>query len=327
MAPPPSSAVWRDQANSPSPNARLIASRERSRELLAPIEARSQGRYEKGLLLEIERLKLALAEERDLIAASKKDAEATDVGQKKLRAIARARASRLAEMEAALEKAQLVERREFVKRRNAAGERIAERDAEAAAKRAADQRKKEQQRQVAAELHRATIERHLQEAEAANAAKRSRDVGREQAMRRRMAEAQRQTQERNQQKSDVAADKIERAAAARVQSVADQRAAFHERHEAQEERMRQLHQRQQAHQRQVKKEAEAKRQHIESTQQNMRAREVSGLCRVPVPPSLPSPPHHDLTPPAARLSLRSGGQEVAHHAKGSGEAETARRAR
>ena len=187
---------WRDQANCPSPTPNLLRNQERSKVLLAPIADLAQSRYEKGLLQEIGKLQAALVEERDLLAAHTRTVEAHTTAEKERRVSGNEKASRLYEMELAIERAQNSERRAFVMRRAEDDSRQKGTDEETKKRRAAELRKIQQQREAAAEAHRLALEKHANEKAAADKAKRERDAAKEKALRDRLKAEQQASLER-----------------------------------------------------------------------------------------------------------------------------------
>ena len=78
----------------------------------------AQARYERTLLLEITKLQSAISEERKVIATQKAQMDSEESEQRAQKASESERASRLLEMEKAIELAQRTEQRDFLKKVN-----------------------------------------------------------------------------------------------------------------------------------------------------------------------------------------------------------------
>ena len=221
------------EARLPMPPSRTAS----TSEIATPLTELTQARYERQLLNEISKLQQAIAEERAMTSAAKAAEEAAVAEEKAAKANASEKASKLHNMELAIEAAQKEEQRAFLKRRAKDEARLAQKAAEEARERAIEVKKREQARQMAHQLHQDQLKRTAEEREAMAESKRMQDAMKEQKLRERLA-AERQSQlEKNLLKADEAQAKVERAAQQRIAMTAQQRADYAVRMEAQQRRV------------------------------------------------------------------------------------------
>jgi len=226
----------------------------------------SQARYERALLGEISKLQSALLEERNTMAAQKAQMENAVSAERERKAEESEKASRLQAMEAAIQEAQNKEQKDFLRKRAAAEARMQAKEALATKQRKEDAKRKEEQRQLAQQLHEEQLKRTAAERAQADEAKRQADERKEAKLQARMAEEREQLVERNVRKAEESAEKVMRAADQRKEQTRLQREAHARRTAAQQERMRQQQAQQERKQASIKAAAELKAQVIERAQ-------------------------------------------------------------
>jgi len=237
------------------------------------LEQLAQARYERTLLQEITKLQAALAEERNSIAAHKAEVEDAASADRERKLGESERASRLQQMESAIEAAQKEEQKEFLKKREQKEKHLRALEAEAAKKRAIEAKKKEQHRQLAAKLHEETMLRAAEERAQAEESKRIADERKESKLRARLADERDQLLERNLRKAEESAEKVKAAAEQRIKMTEVQRAAYKERTQKQQQRMAEQKAAQDKRIAEIRTAAELKQQVIERAQQQQKAQE------------------------------------------------------
>lgn len=238
-----------------------------------PLQELTQARYERHLLGEITKLQAALAEERAMLLAHQQQVQGEAQEARERKTSESEKASKLRDMELAIEAAQKDEQKAFNRRRAAKDKEMAQREAEAARERKLEARKKEEQRQLAQKLHEEGLARAADERRQMEDSKRAQDEAKEKKLRERMQAEKEALQDRNLRKAEEAAAKVDRAAQQRVAMTLAQRAAYAERHAAQQERMEANRLKQEAHIAELRAAGEQKRQVIEKTQQQQAALE------------------------------------------------------
>lgn len=244
------------------------------RNMFKELKLGAQATYESHLMDEIVKLQEALDLEDQHVAERKAEVQQQVAAEKARRQGSSDRASRMAEMEAALQGANQEELKRIQARRAAAEKRLAEREADSKRTRELEARKKEEQRLLAAEMHEETMRKALAAQKKADEEKRKSDKAKEDALKARLEHERQVTAERNAKKARDAAMKIAKAARLRTQQNTEARRLFNIRHEAQLQRMETLRQVQEQKARDVKEAARQKKEFIEKTQEQMRAREA-----------------------------------------------------
>ena len=233
----------------------------------------SQARYERALLMELSKLQAAIAEERTSIAAHKAYTEQTQAAERERKLSASDKASKLQAMEKAIQSAQQVEQRAFLKKRAEADKRFQAKEALAAKQRMIEARKAEEHRRMAQKLHEETLARAAEERAQAEQSKRMEDERKEAKLKARFAAERAALQERNIKKAEEAAEKVQRAAEQRVAITATQREQYEQRTAAQAERKEQLQQQQERRIVELRSAAKAKQAFIERAQEQQQALE------------------------------------------------------
>ena len=257
-----------------SPEDVRAAEEEDMRNMFKELKLGAQATYESHLMDEIVKLQEALDMEDQHVAERKAEVQQQVAAEKARRQGSSDRASRMAEMEAALQGANQEELRRIQERRANAEKRLAEREADSRRTRELEARKKEEQRMLAAEMHEETMKKAMAAQRRADEEKRKSDKAKNDALQARLDHERQLTAERNAKKAQDAAGKIAKAARLRTQQTSEARRLFNIRHTAQLQRMDTLRQVQEQKARDVKEQAKQKKEFIERTQAQMRAREA-----------------------------------------------------
>ena len=199
-------------------------------------ELHFQLQYERALLDEICKLQETLEQERQYNERRAQQLADEKQEAKEARKRANAQFAKTQQLEDAMQAAKDAEREAITKRREQAEARKLAKEAESEKTRAMEARKKEQQRQIARQLHDETMAKATASAAAAAEEKRKRDAEKEASLRARLAHDKAVVAAKNEAKAKEATGKILRAAEQRTRALREQRAAFKVRHAEQERR-------------------------------------------------------------------------------------------
>ena len=190
------------------------------------LEAITQERYERSMKQELEKLTVAIADDRMLQNSLKAQKQADLDNERKRKEWEAEKAEKMRAMEQAIIYAQKMNQKEFLRKRAAGLKKMKDKDAAANAQLAAIKAREDEKRQQQAAAHDAKLAAENERRAQGDQGRRDADAKREARLRHRMEQEREALEERNSIKAEIAAAKIEHAAELRSEMEAKQRADF-----------------------------------------------------------------------------------------------------